>query len=280
MPVVLITGCSSGFGLLAAVGFAKRGDRVFATMRNVEKAAPLRDAASAAGVEVEILQLDVADKTSVERAVSDVIAKAGRIDVLVNNAGIGAVAALEDFDDDEVQRVFDTNVFGVIRVTRAVLPHMRAQRSGRIVHVGSLAAIVPNQFRGIYAATKSAVSALSDSLYYEGHPWGIHSCVVEPGFFETSISDNRMPTRRQGSSDYAPLLQKYEGATKTPGGSDRANPQPVADIIVQAATEAEPKRHYPVGQDAESIVALKAKLTDDEFAKVILRSMPTLDGSA
>jgi NAD(P)-dependent dehydrogenase (short-subunit alcohol dehydrogenase family) len=278
MAVVLITGCSSGFGKLAALAFAKRGDSVFASMRNLEKSASLQSEATAAGVSVELVALDVNDDESVKRAVGDVISKAGRIDVLVNNAGIGAVAAVEDFDDDEVLKVFETNVFGLIRVTRAVLPHMRMQRAGRIIHIGSLAAIVPAQFRGIYSATKSAVSALSDALYYELHPWGIHSCVVEPGFFETSISDNRMETRRQGASDYAGLLERYEGATKTPGGSQRADPQPVADVIVQAATEPNPKRHYPVGKDAEAIVALKAKTTDDEFAQIILRSMPALEG--
>ena len=211
MAVVLITGCSSGFGLLSAVGFAKRGDRVFASMRDLTKAGALRDAAAQAGVEVEIVELDVSDDASVRRAVEQVIAAAGQIDVLVNNAGIGAVAAVEDFDDDEVLKVFDTNVFGVIRVVRAVLPHMRAKRSGRIVNVGSMAGVVPSQFRGIYSATKSALAALSDAMFYELHPWGIHSCVVEPGFFETGIGSNRMPTRRQASSDYAPAARALRG---------------------------------------------------------------------
>src|SRR5262245_8632157 len=128
MAVVLITGCSSGFGLLSAVAFARRGDRVFASMRDVTQAGTLREAAAKAGVEVEIVELDVSDDSSVRRAVDQVIATAGQIDIVVNNAGIGAVAAVEDFDDDEVLKVFDTNVFGVIRVVRAILPHMRAKR--------------------------------------------------------------------------------------------------------------------------------------------------------
>jgi NAD(P)-dependent dehydrogenase (short-subunit alcohol dehydrogenase family) len=280
MAVVLITGCSSGFGLMSAVLFAQRGDRVFATMRNLDKAGELRGAASNAGVEVEILQLDVNDDVSVRRAVDEVIARAGRIDVLVNNAGIGAVAAVEDFDDDEVMRVFETNVFGVIRMVRAVGPHMREQRSGRIVNIGSMAGVVPSQFRGIYSASKAALAALSDSLFYELHPWGIHSCVVEPGFFETSIGANRMKTRRQGTSDYAALLARYEGGGSTaPSGSERADPAPVAQIIVQAATDSSPRRHYIVGKDAEALAALKTKLPDDEFAAIVLRTMPSLEPS-
>ena len=280
MAVVLITGCSSGFGLLAAVEFAKRGDTVFASMRNVGKSGALRDATAAAGVSVEVVQLDVTDKVSVDRAVADVIARAGQVDVLVNNAGIGIVAAVEDCDDDEILKVFDTNVFGAIRTTRAVLPHMRARRSGRLVHVGSMAGVVPSQFRGIYSATKSALAALSDSLYYELHPWGIHSCVVEPGFFETAIGSNRMATRRQATSDYAPLLEKYEGGGSTaPRGSQRADPSPVAEVIVRAATEENPRRHYLVGADAEALSGLKAKLADDEFAQIVLRTMPALEGN-
>jgi NAD(P)-dependent dehydrogenase (short-subunit alcohol dehydrogenase family) len=280
MAVVLITGCSSGFGLLAAVEFAKRGDTVFASMRNIEKSGALRDAAAAAGVSVEVMQLDVTDKVSVDRAVADVVARAGQVDVLVNNAGIGIVAAVEDCDDDEVLKVFDTNVFGAIRTTRAVLPHMRARRWGRLVHVGSMAGVVPSQFRGIYSATKSALAALSDSLYYELHPWGIHSCVVEPGFFETAIGSNRMATRRQAASDYAPLLEKYEGGGSTaPRGSQRADPSPVADVIVRAAREENPRRHYIVGADAEALSGLKAKLPDDEFAQIVLRTMPSLEGN-
>jgi NAD(P)-dependent dehydrogenase (short-subunit alcohol dehydrogenase family) len=278
MAVVLITGCSSGFGKLAALAFARQGHTVFASMRNLDKAPALRDEARAAGLSIEIIQMDVNDTASVENAVATVLTRAGRIDVLVNNAGIGAVAALEDFDDDEILRVFETNLFGAIRVTRAVTPHMRAQKSGRLVHVGSLAAVVPAQFRGVYAASKSALAALSDSLFYELHPWNIHSCVVEPGFFETAIGDNRMRTRRQSASDYAPLLDAYEGgASSAPVGSERADPTPVAEVIVQAATEVSPRRHYLVGKDAEALSALKARLPDDEFAKVVLRTMPALD---
>ena len=195
----------------------------------------------------------------------------------MNNAGIGAVAAVEDFDDDEVLRVFDTNVFGPIRVARAALPHMREQRSGRIINIGSLSGVVPSQFRGIYSATKAALSSISEAMYYELHPWNIHVAVIEPGFFETSIGDKRMATRRQGASDYAPLLEQYEQGS-TPGGSQRAEPTPVIDVIVAAATKTSPKRHYLVGKDAEALGAMRKTLPDEELAALVLRSMPTLEG--
>jgi NAD(P)-dependent dehydrogenase (short-subunit alcohol dehydrogenase family) len=273
MAVVLITGCSSGFGKLAAIAFAKRGDRVFASMRNTAKSGDLTRESVAAGVEVDIITLDVNDRASVESAVADVVARAGRIDVLVNNAGIGAVAAIEDFDDDEFEAVFQTNVFGLLRVTRAVLPHMRAQRSGRIVNVGSLAGVVSSPFRGIYGATKAAVESITDALYYELHPFGVTATVVEPGFFETSIAENRMPTRRQAASDYTPLLHQYE-QRGTPGGAAGAEPQVVADVIVQAATEEHPRRRYLVGKDAEAIGPLHKRLSDEDFEQLIVKTIP------
>ncbi len=274
MSVVLITGCSSGFGKLAAIAFAKRGDTVFASMRNLDRAQPLRDEAAAAGVTVEVIQLDVTDRASVDAAVARVIQGAGRIDVLVNNAGIGAVAPTEEFTDDEFTRVFDTNVFGVLRVTRAVVPHMRAQHSGRIVNVGSLAGIVASPFRGIYSASKAAVEAITDAMFYELLGFGVHVCVIEPGYFETAISDNRMAMRRDAAtSPYAEMERRLENSAS----SFRADPQPVADIIVEAATTAEPKRRYPVGKDAEAIAPLHKKLSDDEFEQLMRQTLKLWD---
>ena len=278
MSVILITGCSSGFGMLSAVEFARRGHNVFASMRNPDRAQPLRDAARGAGASVNVVQLDVTDPSSVERAVASVLADAGRIDILINNAGIGAVAAVEDFDDDEVLRVIDTNFLGVLRVSRAVLPSMRARRSGRVINIGSLSGVVPSPFRGIYSASKAALAAATEAMHAELGLFGIHACVIEPGFFATAIGDNRMQTRRQGSSAYTPLLERYEsGDGKTPAGSKREDPQPVVDAILKAALEDEPKRHYLVGKDAETLAGLRKRLPDEEFAAIIARTMPSLE---
>jgi NAD(P)-dependent dehydrogenase (short-subunit alcohol dehydrogenase family) len=275
MAVVLITGTSSGFGMLAALAFARRGHRVFASMRDTGKAGPLQHAAAADCLKVDVVQLDVTDSASVDAAVERVLREAGRIDVLVNNAGIGAVAAVEDFADEEFTRVFDTNVFGIIRVSRAVLPHMRKQGSGRIVNIGSLAGIVSSPFRGVYSASKAAVEALTDAMYYEAHPFGVHVCVVEPGFFETSISANRMPMRRDpAASAYTDLQKRFdEAAPSATGGGQRPDPAPVADVILQAATEDPPRRRYLAGKDAEALAPLHKKLSDEEFEKVMRQAL-------
>jgi NAD(P)-dependent dehydrogenase (short-subunit alcohol dehydrogenase family) len=271
MAVVVITGCSSGFGMLAALEFARRGDSVYATMRNTAKADRLRTGAEAAGVAVEVLQLDVNDIGSVGAAMEEVVRREGRIDVLVNNAGIGIEGAVEDFDDDEVLAVFETNLFGVIRVTRAVLPHMRSQGGGTIVTVGSLAGKATLPFSGIYSASKHAVEALSDALHYELEPFGIRVVLVEPGGFETEIETNSRPARRftEGSVYLEAQRRFAEALERLPGGWLRADAQIVADVIVDAAKSAQPQRRYLVGQDAELIGGLRKKMTDDEFEKAV-----------
>lgn len=271
MSVVLITGCSSGFGKLAAIEFARRGDRVFASMRNTAKAKGLLDGATAAGTKLEVVQLDVNDSASIAEAVAQIEKKAGPIDVLVNNAGIGTHGPVEDFDDDEVLSIFNTNVFGVIRVTRAVLPSMRARKSGTIVTVGSLAGKVSAPFGGVYAASKHAIEALSDALHYELHPFSIRVVLVEPGGFETEIQNNHLVARRfnEGSA-YVEFERRFADASvKLPGAGDRADAQVVANAIVDAAKAEQPKRRYLVGKDAELIGGLHKQMSDEDFEKAM-----------
>jgi len=279
MAVVVITGCSSGFGKLTALEFARRGNRAFATMRNTAKDGPLQAEAAAAGVSVEVLQLDVNERASVEKAVAEVIRRAGRIDVLVNNAGISTQGPIEDFDDDEIAAVFQTNVFGVIRMARAVLPHMRAQKSGTIVTVGSLSGKVAAPYGGIYAASKHAVEALSDALYYEVHPFGIRVVLIDPGGFETEITNNSGPARRfTESSAYIELERRFaEASAKLPGGGERADAQTVAEAIVNAAEARQPKRRYLVGQDAELIAGLHKQMSDEDFEKAMRTTLDIWD---
>lgn len=271
MSVVLITGCSSGFGKLAAIEFARRGDNVFASMRNTAKSQGLLDAAAAAGTTLEVIQLDVNDSASVAQAVAKVEKSAGQIDVLVNNAGIGTHGPVEEFDDDEVLSIFNTNVFGVIRVTRAVLPAMRARKSGTIVTVGSLAGKVSAPFEGVYAASKHAIEALSDALHYELHPFGIRVVLVEPGGFETEIQNNHLIARRftEGSA-YVEFERRFADASaKLPGAGERADAQVVANAIVDAAKAEQPKRRYLVGKDAELIGGLYKQMSDEDFERAM-----------
>jgi len=267
MAVVVITGCSSGFGMLAALEFARRGDSVYATMRNTAKAGPLLAQAKTAGAAVEVLQLDVNDAVSVAAAIEEIVRREGRIDILVNNAGMSIDGPVEEFDDDEVLAVFETNLFGVIRVTRAVLPRMRSQGGGTIVTVGSLAGKATLPFSGIYSASKHAVEALSDALHYELQPFGIRVVLIEPGGFETAIETNSRPARRftEGSVYLEAERRFAEALDKLPGGWMRADAQIVADVIVDAAKAEQPRRRYLVGQDAELIAALHKKMSDEEF---------------
>jgi NAD(P)-dependent dehydrogenase (short-subunit alcohol dehydrogenase family) len=271
MAVVLVTGCSSGFGLLTAIEFARRGDTVFASMRDTLKAGALLDAAKAAGTSLNVVALDVNDRASVDSAVADVIARAGRIDVLVNNAGLGIHGPIEEAEDDEMTHIFDTNVFGVVRVTRAVLPQMRKQAGGTIVNVGSLAGKVSSPFGGIYAASKHAVEAISDAMHFELHPFGVRVVLVEPGGFASQFGANRVLERKHGAaSPYADLDRRFEQRqARLPGVGEGADAQTVANVIVDAAKADSPKRRYLVGQDAELIGGLHKQMSDEDFEKAM-----------
>ena len=271
MAVVLITGCSSGFGMLAAVEFARRGDAVYASMRDTLKSGPLLDEARAAGASVHVVALDVTDAASVKDAVAEVMAREGRIDVLVNNAGVGMHGPVEEAQDDEVQQLFETNVFGLLRVTRAVVPHMRAQGSGAVVNVSSLAGKVSSPFGGLYAATKHAVEALSDALYFELHPFGVRVGIVEPGGFDTRFGDNRMMERTFNSaSPYAELERRFgERQSRLPGSGERGDARDVARVIVEAATAEQLRRRYLVGKDAELIGGLHKQMPDEDFERAM-----------
>jgi len=279
MAVVLITGCSSGFGKLAALEFARRGDNVFASMRNTVKAGELQEAAKAEKLEVNVVELDVTKTESANRAVEDVLARAGRIDTLVNNAGIGTHGPVEDYDDDEVEANFDTNLLCVIRVTHAALPAMRQQGSGHIINVSSLAGRVSSPFGGVYSASKHALEALSDALYYELHPFGVRVSIVEPGGFETEFSRNHGAARRfNEGSPYVQLERRFaDASSRLPGAGGPADPQIVANIIADAAHAAEPKRRYLAGRDAEIIAGLHKQASDEDFEKAMRTTLDFWD---
>ena len=276
MPVTLITGCSSGFGLLAANLFASKGHRVFATMRNPERAPADLDPAAT------VVALDVDDDASVRAAVATVLEEAGRVDVVVNNAGFGLRGPGEQADLDAARRMFDTNVFGVVRMCQAVLPSMREQRSGVIVNVSSLTGVVANPFGGLYAASKHAVEALSDTLHYEVHPWGIRVVLIEPGSFETRFGENaHVSDGFDESSPYWSLAQGFDRALdKLRGdmaGEGGADPQLVADAIWEAATDPAHPRRRLVGADAEMIGGLRKQLDDEQFERTVRQALDFWD---
>ncbi|MDH0865100.1 oxidoreductase [Mitsuaria sp. GD03876] len=237
-PVVLITGVSSGIGLATAKKFLSRGSRVFGTVRNLQKATPV------AGV--ELVEMDVRSDTSVLAGVQTVISRAGRVDVLVNSAGVNMMGAVEETMPAEAAALFDTNVLGVLRVSQAVLPHMRERRQGRIINISSVLGFLPGPYMGLYAASKHAIEGLSESLDHEVRQFGIRVTLVQPSYTKTSLDAN--------SPHVAALINAYDKERQRVTQSFSANvnrgddPTVVALTIVDAAFGTWRMRRTPPGQ--------------------------------
>jgi len=271
MSSVLITGCNSGFGFHASLTFARQGHDVFATVRNLDRAKPLHDAAEAEGLELHVLRLDVRDADSVEGAISEVVERSGRIDVCVNNAGVEVRGPIEECSDDEVLVQFDTNVFGLLRVVRAVLPVMREQGGGVIVNVGSLAGLVARPYGGLYSATKHAVEAISEALHFECAQFGIRVAVLEPGQFETELLNNAITAARfTDSSIYKRSSDEFDEALSrlSPDGKP-APPEVVADAIVAIAEDESAGLRHLVGADAELVWSVRSGSTFEQYEQTM-----------
>jgi NAD(P)-dependent dehydrogenase (short-subunit alcohol dehydrogenase family) len=218
--VVLITGSSTGFGRLFADTLARKGHTVFATMRdaegrNAKNAAEIRAVAEKESLPIHVLELDVTDDASVERAVDAAITKAGRIDVAINNAGYYVSGLVEAVTTEQGRRLMDTNFFGAVRVNRAVLPHMRSQSSGVLIHVSSLAGRITAPSMGFYSATKFALEALAEAYHYELASQGIESVIVEPGQYETPVFGNTvMATDEARTNTYELSRRSPRSSTK------------------------------------------------------------------
>ncbi|WP_257450569.1 SDR family oxidoreductase [Archangium lipolyticum] len=240
---ILITGSSTGFGRLAAETLARKGHIVFAGMRGIHRrnesaARELNELARRENLRLHVLELDVTDDASVRTAVDRVLETAGRVDAAVNNAGMMATGLDEGFTDDQLQALFDTNVFGVQRVIRAVLPHMRERRSGLLLTVSSNMARITFPFLGIYCASKRAVEGLAESYRYQLAPLGIDSVIVEPGGYPTALFTKIVTPEDTARVDsYGPLAElpqkMFGGLAASLRGPDAPNPQEVADVIAR-----------------------------------------------
>lgn len=235
--VVVITGVSSGIGRAAAAQFAKRGCRVFGTVRSIDKAAPLPA--------VQLVEMDVRDEASVRRGIQRIIEQAGRVDVLVNSAGGSLLGSVEETSVAEARLLFETNVFGVMRVMQAVLPHMRAQRSGRIVNISSVLGFLPAPYMGLYAASKHAVEGLSETLDHEVRNFGIRVVLVEPHYTKTSLDTNSP----QAASRLAAYELERDAVTRAIGKNVSEAPAPdgVVATILDAALGQWKMRRTPKG---------------------------------
>jgi NAD(P)-dependent dehydrogenase (short-subunit alcohol dehydrogenase family) len=265
--VALVTGVSSGIGEATTRALARDGYRVFGTVRSPNAVVPEG---------VERVSLDVRDEASITAGVASVLSRAGRIDALVNNAGATIVGAIEETDTAQAQALFDVNFFGAARVTRAVLPTMRAQRSGRVVFVSSVVGFVPAPFMGFYAASKHALEGYSESLDHEVRALGIRAILIEPGYMKTRFDKNATSAAR--------TIVDYTGARERVAARINANvesgddPAVVAEAITAVLSARRPKLRYPVGKGAGTLARLRSFVPAGLFDSS-LRKEFRLDGA-
>lgn len=280
--VVVVTGSSSGFGELIAKTLAVKGHRVFASMRdiggrNAAAAEALTGWAREHDCRIEVIELDVTDTASVEAAASDVLAREGRIDVAVNNAGVAASGPLEAFDVEQMQDLFDVNVFGPMRVAKAVLPQMRQRGSGLLIHVSSTLGRILPKSGGLYPASKWAVEGLAESLHYQLLPFGVDLVILEPGSFPTPALSKSMVARDEAiSKAYAARPATARRAREVPPDHIPPDPQEVADAVltlVEAPPHQRPLRMVvgPVFTHGVSEFNATYEQARDQLAESLLR---------
>lgn len=264
--VAIVTGSSSGIGNAIVLELARNNFITYGTMRNLDKISDLKTIADQENLKIYFKQLDVTDDNSVKNAINSIVAETGRIDVLVNNAGYGLVGAFEDLSLDEVQKQFETNVFGVIRVTQAVLPTMRKQESGIIVNISSGAGRFGYPTASAYVSSKFALEGLTESMSYEIEPFGIRTVLIEPGVIKTNFF-NSMSLARKSKDPDSPYLQMMQVMEKsvTKMLENGTIPQYVAKTVLEAVTSRNPKLRYLVGKDVEQWMENKKKMSDEEF---------------
>jgi NAD(P)-dependent dehydrogenase (short-subunit alcohol dehydrogenase family) len=258
-PVVFISGTSSGFGLQATVALAKTGYHVVASMRNLESRHTLDEAVRVAGVEDHItcMQLDVTDSIGVESTIKTVIERFGRIDILINNAGHAVGGFVEEIPLEEWRRQFETNFFGVVSMTKAVIPYMRKRRKGRIINVSSISGMMGFPILAPYVASKFAVEGFSESLRLELLPFDIDVVLIEPGSFKTNIWSKGVSKFKLDKN--SPYFQKLEGMISyiQNAGDTAADPEEVIQALVKICELKSPKLRYPVGTGVRKTIFLK-----------------------
>jgi NAD(P)-dependent dehydrogenase (short-subunit alcohol dehydrogenase family) len=265
--VAIVTGASSGIGEATARRLHAMGYTVYAAARRLEQMAPLAEAG------IRPVRVDVTDDASLTSFVAQVIAEAGRIDVLVNNAGYGSLGALEDVPMAEARRQFDVNLFGLARLTQLVLPYLREQRSGHIFNISSVGGKIYEPLGGWYHATKFAVEGLSDALRMELAPFGIHVVVIEPGAIRTEWSGiaagNLLATSGQGA--YAGQAAAIAGVLAAADNRPRLSspPEVIANAIARALRARRPRTRYAVGMGAKPLIFARRVLPDRAFDRVM-----------
>jgi NAD(P)-dependent dehydrogenase (short-subunit alcohol dehydrogenase family) len=270
--VAIVTGASSGIGEATARRLQAMGYTVYAAARRVDWMAPLAE------VGIRPVAVDVTDDASLVGLVEQVVAESGRVDVLVNNAGYGSYGAVEDVPLDEARRQFEVNVFGLARLTQLVLPHMRRQRSGRVINVSSIGGKIYEPLGGWYHATKFAVEGLSDSMRMELAPLGIHVIVIEPGAIATewsSIAGQHL-LATSGQGPYAAQAARMAAFFTADSDGLASPPTVIADAVAAAVSARRPRTRYAVGRGAKPILAARRILPDRAFDRLMTTTLQTL----
>ena len=272
--VALITGCSSGIGYETALMLARNGFHTFATMRNTKKSDSLEEIIKKERLDLNIRELDVNDDTSIENTINCIKKEANRIDVLINNAGYGLVGFFEDLTLDEIRNQFETNFFGVLNITKKIIPIMRLQKSGTIINVSSGAGQVGFPGISAYVSTKFAIEGFSESLMYELFPYGIKVAIIEPGVIKTNFFRNCIVSEHsmKKSSPYSRSLDKFQKNVELMQ-EHATSPIDVAKVIIQVLGNNEPKQRYIVGNDVAMILEAKKNLSDIEFKKMMMQNI-------
>jgi NAD(P)-dependent dehydrogenase (short-subunit alcohol dehydrogenase family) len=272
--VAVVTGSSTGIGYEISLILARNGFLTYATMRNLNKSENIKSVATRENLPIQIARLDVTDGVSVTNAIQAISSEAGRIDVIVNNAGYGLNGAFEDLALDEIKAQYDTNVFGLIRTTQAVLPIMRRQRSGTIVNISSGAGRFGFPGGSAYVSTKFAVEGLSESMSYELEQFGIRVVIVEPGVIRTNFGDGLVIAKKSQdpNSPYSQMMQKvatsFEEMMK-----NASSPDLVAQVVLNAIRDENPSLRYLAGNDVEKWLGGKKKTADEEMYKTMRQNL-------
>jgi NAD(P)-dependent dehydrogenase (short-subunit alcohol dehydrogenase family) len=272
--VVLITGATDGLGKAAAILLAERGYRVYAAGRSPEKRAQLDQLAKSKNLPLQSLELDVTSDESVHSAVQHVLSEAGAIDVLINNAGLGYMAVIEELKMEDFRSQFETNVFGVLRVTQAVLPHMRERRSGRILMISSVAGLVSPPTYGAYSSSKHALEGLSNALRLELYPFNIEVVLIEPGYIVTNFQQTATALAKPyvDAAQASPYARIYTGAwtgANKGRGASRTTPEDCARVMLHAIETPSPKPRYGVTPLARTVKFGKRFLSDKMLDSIL-----------
>ena len=271
--VALVTGCSSGIGLETALALAREGYHTYASMRDTKKGAKIQEMAKKENLSISVIPLDVDKPESIESAIKQIMSEKKRIDVLVNNAGYGLFGCLEDLTIQELRAQFETNFFAVVNLIQKVSPIMRAQKSGSIVNISSVAGKIGFPGSPAYISSKFAIEGLSECLRYELSPFGINTIIIEPGVIKTNFFGSMaMPKNTKPDSPYKDITNTVVAGVKMMAEMG-THPKEVADVIVKALKEKNPLPRYPVGNDAMMFLEAKKMKTDIEFENYLKKEL-------